>query len=521
MFRAPGDAPAALSSMASGQTRVPLRPLIARHGLPFLSGLLLAVSFPTWHLFPLAWAALAPLFYCVENADARKTAGRFFVAGIVFHLILLQWLLGNIFWAGGWGVVGHLLLCFGLSLYWAIFGALWQWMRKQLPWFPGALLLALLWGAMEVLQANLFSGFGWPALGYSQGPDLLLAQWASIGGVSLVSVVLVLFNALIAQAARLRRPVAAGISATAVLLLAHGGGWLMLDAPPEQEAPFTVGLLQPDYPQEMKWDPEYRVEMVRNAVEKSAVLAMRHELDLMVWPEALLMAPIESPSLWSTTQGFIESTGVPLFTGAVRAADEGFANSSHLITAEGEVEGWYDKIRLAPFGEYMPFARQFPALARLVPAVGSMLPGEEVKVFPTDSRQLGPLICFEVLFAPMAEELRRKEADMLVVITNLAWFGRSNIKAQEWEISRFRAIETRLPLVHCANTGISGVIDPWGRAHMAGPPHRRFAAALYVPPAAPHPTAWAPPLVRKAFVALAAALAILAVVLNRRRGKTA
>jgi hypothetical protein len=82
---------------------------------------------------------------------------------------------------------------------------------------------------------------------------------------------------------------------------------------------------------------------------------------------------------------------------------------------------------------------------------------------PLGARRLGPLICFEVLFAPMAEQLRRMGADCLVVMTNLGWFGSSNAIPQELELARFRAIETRLPLIHSANTGISGVFDPWGR----------------------------------------------------------
>jgi apolipoprotein N-acyltransferase len=118
-------------------------------------------------------------------------------------------------------------------------------------------------------------------------------------------------------------------------------------------------------------------------------------------------------------------------------------------------------MHLAPFGEYAPFTEWLPFLEYLVP--GQMDAGTEAKLMPVGELQFGPLICFETLFPSMAEHLRREGADFLVVITNLGWFGNSNAIPQELQVARMRAIETRLSLVHCANTGISGVFDPWGR----------------------------------------------------------
>ena len=153
-----------------------------------------------------------------------------------------------------------------------------------------------------------------------------------------------------------------------------------------------------------------------------------------------------------------------LFAGAARYDSFNRTyNSSYLIDTQGRVAGVYDKVHLAPFGEYVPLSGILPFINAFVPTIGDLKPGDEQKVFDVDGRKMGPLICFEVLFAPMAETLRRDGADFLTVITNLAWFGRSNAIPQELEIARVRAIETRLPLVHAANTGISGVFDPYGR----------------------------------------------------------
>lgn len=431
---------------------------------PILSGVLLACCFPTFHWYPLAWWALIPLFYLAANASPIMAAGYFFAAGWAFHSVLLQWLITNIFWAGGWAIIGYQLLCVALALFWAGMGGMWALARGRAPQWAGALLLALLWAVMEWCHATLFTGFGWSALGYSQGPDLPLLQWAAIGGVSLISFLLVLVNANIALAIRERRWRLARIAGALTLAgVAHGGGWLLLDMPDYTSKPFTAGLVQSNFPQEMKWDWEYSGEMVRKTARMSAVLAKHESVDCFFWPEALIMRHYELPEMLDPVVALTAESQAAVFSGAVRddpATGRSF-NSSILVRTDGTVAGYYDKVRLAPFGEFMPFTSIFPFLRQIVPM--DVDAGDAHRVFDLDSRRMGPMICFEVLFRPVSETLRRQGADMLAVVTNLAWFGSSNAIAQELEIARLRAVEMRLPLVHSANTGISGVFDPWGR----------------------------------------------------------
>jgi len=170
------------------------------------------------------------------------------------------------------------------------------------------------------------------------------------------------------------------------------------------------------------------------------------------------------PEILEEVSTLARDTGANLFAGAHRMNEsQKSMNSAYLIDADGVVQEYYDKIHLAPFGEYVPLSTFLPFIKQVVPAIGNIEHGAIVKTFPVSGREIGPLICFEVLFPEMAEALRRDGADILVVITNLGWFGASNAIGQELEIARLRAIETRLPLLHCANTGITGVFDPWGR----------------------------------------------------------
>lgn len=443
---------------------------LRRNGWALLSGTVLGFCFPRWALFPLAWVALVPLFLTNRNALPRESAGRFFVAGMAFNAILFQWLMTNVYWAGGWAFLGYLTLCVIMSAYWGLLGGVWCWMRKRLPWTAGAVGLAVLWTGMEYLQARLFTGFGWGAIGYTQGRDFYVLQWASIGGVSLVSFLLALANALISESLGgrgARRFWYAG-TAVAVVLASHGIGILLVDEPDYERSPFRVGLFQADFPLEMKYDREYVLDMVENAADKSRQLRERSEVDLFVWPEALIMDEITTPEIKDVVTSLTRETGTALFTGADRYNKENdtYPNSSYLVEKSGEIVDYYDKVHLVPFGEYMPFAQYLPFARQVVPAIGEVGFGNELKTFTTGGRRFGPLICFEVLFAQLSEKLRAKGADMIIVITNLGWFGDSSAIPQEFELARVRAVETRLPLVHCANTGITGVFDPWGRFTM-------------------------------------------------------
>ncbi len=452
-----------------------MRGMLKNFGPAIVSAITLSFCFPRLHLFYLAWFALVPLLWRVRTLPPLNAALHFFIAGFVFHAILLQWLLANIMWAGGWAVLGQQLMCVALSLFWAVTGLVWRWIGERNARLGGPLTFALLWVAMEHAQSTLFTGFGWSSLAYSQGPDLWFLQLASIGTGLFLSFLLALANALLTESFASRRPLPI-LAAVVVCAAAHGSGFLLLKPTIWREGNLRIGLFQSNYSLEMKWDPEYKFETIRNASEKSLALADPHNdnpqaprpVDLMIWPEALILADVDDPAVQDLLKRTVREGRFELFAGAGRFESGKNYNSALLMRQNGEITDWYHKIHLAPFGEYVPFAKYFPFIDKMVPSIGDLDAGSEPKVIPVGTaddgdRKLGPLICFEVLFAPMANRLRSDGADFLVVITNLAWFGRSTAIPQELEIARVRAVETRLPLVHSANTGIAGVFDAYGR----------------------------------------------------------
>lgn len=498
--------------------------LLKTYGAAMAAGVLLALAFPAWGLFPLAWAAPALLFWRAAPMRPLAAGQQFFAAGWVFHTLVLQWLMANIFWAGGWAVLGWQLLCLLLALFWGVAGAAWAWVRLRSPRLGGALALALFWVAMEFAMSRCFTGFGWTVIAHSQGPNLALLQLAALGGAPLVGFVAVLVNALLALAVREPSWRRARLGAAGgVAVLAHLAGTLLLAEPSYEERPLKVGVVQTGFAQEMKFHGGYEQLMLERAAQYTRRLAADAAPDLVVWPEATIMDSFDRPIIRDALAALARETGAALFAGAVRDADGKSFNSSVLVLPDGTFAGHYDKVHLVPFGEYMPFDQVLPFLRKVVPA--DVDRGEAQAVLPFAGRTLGPLICFEVLHPYLAENLREMGADCLVVVTNLSWFGRGNALAQELDIARLRAIEARMPLVHAANSGISGVFDPYGRfagMHDAYPPamtaYWPMVRAFPLAEAAARPLPWGPAAAPWVFTALAALVLAAAAVPRRGPG---
>lgn len=511
-------------------------PFVNRYGIALCCGAVLALAFPGYHLYFLAWILLAPVVWASSReADAAGAAAQWFAAGWAFHTILLQWLMSNVYWAGGWAFIGYQVLVLPLALYWALAGYVWAWMSKREPRLA-ALSFAVLWAVMEYLQATLFSGFGWGALAYSQGPDLAFAQWASVGGTLLIGFFLAYVNAAAGLAAARRELRWLHLAtAASVLIVSHLAGSMLIEAAPPAEPARKVGVFQPNFTNELKWDAEYTLDMVARAVHHSSSLEDYKPVDLMVWPEATLMADFNYPEVLTPLADYTTSRETVLVSGTVRYDHNESYNSVVLVGKDGQVGGYYDKVHLVPFGEYIPFKEILGFLEQIVPSNAAM--GREQHVLESDGLKIGPLICFEVLYAPMAEELRSMGAQVLTVGTNLSWFGTSSAIPQELEIARFRAIETRLPLIHSANTGISGVFDPYGRFQCADMSigargrliewtrlespaqtmRQRMVGAFDLPAPAVRILSFGPPVAPYVFIALALVLFVWCIIAPRVR----
>jgi apolipoprotein N-acyltransferase len=438
--------------------------------LSALSGLLLALSFPQPNLYWLAWVALIPL---LRGMKERPFASGF-TCGVVFFGVVLYWLNIVMTTYGGlmpvFSLIAYLLLVLYLALY---FGAA-TWVSQrllELYRLPLLLSLPLSWVALEYLRALLFSGFPWALLGYSQQDFSLAVQSADVTGVYGVSLVLVAVNCALAWLLDEphRRLAWAGAGCVLVMLISHlgYGYWRSTSLGDEREQHLRLALVQGNIEQGLKWLPEQREKTVE-VYRQLSLQAAEQRPDLLIWPEAATPFYLqETEPLANSVRSLPQQTGSALLVGspAYGRDAEGslsYYNSAFLYSAKGEALGRSDKQHLVPFGEYVPLSGLLGFFDKLVAGAGDFSSGEP-RPLQLDGHRLGVLICYEAIFPELARAYVGLGSDLLVNLTNDAWFGRSAAPYQHLAMTRFRAIENRIWLARAANTGISALISPSGK----------------------------------------------------------
>jgi apolipoprotein N-acyltransferase len=467
------------------------RPQKAQIILAVSSGLLMILVFPKIDQGWLAWVALVPLILALRQADWRRGLVIGFIAGLIQNLGLMYWTIHTMH------VYGQipLYLCVGLlillaaymALYVAGFGLLLTRLRPN-PW-QVLLVAPALWIVMELLRAMLFSGFPWELLGYSQYDHLWILQEADLFGVYGLSGLIVMVNSVIAlvvlhwidkpwqnRAVSPRLLKWAGSLTITIVLATMLYGALRLRSVDDEvnKAPQKgVAVIQGNIDQAQKWDPSFQL-LTTVKYKNLSRMAAAKGTDLIVWPEtATPFYFLQDPVL---TRMVIEGIkdiqadfiiGSPSAALALQGKHIVYHNSAYLLNAQGEVKGQYDKVHLVPFGEYVPLKRWLPFIHKLVAQVGDFEPGQRGTTLPWDDHPVGMQICYEVIFPGLVRAMVNNGAQLLVNITNDAWFDRTSAAYQHFSMAVFRAVENRRALVRAANTGISGFIDPGGRIKAA------------------------------------------------------
>ncbi len=435
-----------------------------------LSGVLLVLAFPgsgdqSW----LAFAALAPLLVATEGAPWRASALLGFLSGVVFWLGTIPWLAATMVRYGDAPWLLALLVLLGLVGYLALYPAVFCALLSRVPRRRLGLHVIVagsLWVALEFLRTYLLTGFPWNLLGYSQYRNLPLIQVAAITGVYGVSFVVVVVNVAAAQVmlrrARFRELIAPVAAAAAVVALAVVGGWLApWRAAPGPMAP--VALVQGSIEQGIKWNPDVQ-DATLETYRRLTLEAARERPLLIVWPETAVPFFLSEDPRRREVEALARAVGAYLLVGAPDRSDGRPRNSAFLVGPEGKLLGRYDKRHLVPFGEYVPLQRLLFFVNPLAGgAIGNFAAGGQATILPTSIGRVGVLICYEAIFPAQAREVFRAGADVLVNITNDAWFGRSAAPVQHLAMAVLRAVEGRAYLLRAANTGISALVAPDGR----------------------------------------------------------
>lgn len=415
-------------------------------------------------LFPLAMARLAFLAPTPgKAAKAGMTAGTLAALGVLYWTAIPIRFYGNLPWVLALPL--PVLLSLAMGAYVALFAAFLQPAAHRLSPFPFGLYAGALWTLTELARGTLFTGFSWLNLTAALVPWPFAVQGASILGAYALAG---LFTACMAWLVAGRLRTFSSIFAILMLTGLAVYGNLELQRPLAQGTAFRVGIAQGNVDQSLKWDPAYQKATVDGYLALSAELTRDSAPALVVWPETAMPFYFQDGDpLAASVIRFARERGVPIVTGSPAYTRTGDSytlyNRVYLVPPDGTDPTFYDKTHLVPFGEYIPFGNYLTFLSKLVHGVGDFQAGQNAAPLRYGDLALGILICYEAIFPELAQADVEAGANILVNVSNDAWFGRSAAPEQHLNLAALRAVEQGRFLVRATNTGISAVIDPRGR----------------------------------------------------------
>ena len=418
---------------------------------------------PAALLFAIGW--LAKLARSDESlrqiALTGWVAGSFHFAVLVYWLIIAMVEFGNMPTAVGCLVL--LLLALYCGLYWAAIPALAAYLRRRLGGYDVLCFITSVL-LLEELKSLMISGFPWGNFGYGLATTSGFAQWASVGGVGLLSALLCILAGVglnYLEARGTPQAGSRGITLMGVLLIITLGGEFMLRTAREgltEGERSRVAIVQGNIEQRIKnRTREYRAT-IKQAYLQGTQEASLDPVDLIVWPES------SWPTHIATTrkQEDLGSHAAPILFGAVGydpGRDRQYYNAAFWAEPNGILTERYDKRHLVPFGEYVPLRGLLP-VGKLVPNIIDLTPGTSHA--PLGADRIGVLICYDGVFPELSRHSVNAGATILANLTNDGWYGVSSGPYQHLEFYQIRAIETRRWVIRAANTGVSAFIDPAG-----------------------------------------------------------
>jgi len=451
--------------------------------LAVFSGILLALSFPKFGHPAFAWMALTPLLVVLGGpVSTRRAFVLGLTAGLVYFGGTLYWLTSVMTMYGGLPAWVAVPLNAAFVAYLALFPAICAMVMRRLVMAHGAQALMaapLVWVATELGRAHIMTGFPWVLVGYSQTSVLPVAQLSSLLGVYGVSALVVGVSAAAAVVAvsvgdkKTWGPASAGPYVPAAVMLAlvvgvtvWGGLRVARTEWTSAGDPVRVGLIQGNVDQAQKWDPALSASIFRDYL-RLTTQAIREGAQLVLWPESSTPFRFDDdPASADLIRTIARQARVPILVGSDQV-DRGSAakyyNAAFLVGDDGATVGVYRKMHLVPWGEYVPLRRVLFFVGPLVETVSDFSPGDRAVVWPVRGHSMSTAICYEIVYPDLVRRFVVGGSELLTTITNDAWFGATSAPLQHFEQASMRAIETGRYLVRAANTGISGIVDPYGR----------------------------------------------------------
>jgi apolipoprotein N-acyltransferase len=447
-------------------------------GAAAASALLLILAFPNFEYSLLAWIALVPLLVAIARRPSRLRAFILgWATGSVFFYVTCYWLTYSMIHYGGIpAALAYLLLippAVVVGIFHGLFASLVVLAIQR--WGRLAILLApLFWTALEWVRLEV-TGQLWNALGYSQAYHPKIIASATWGGVYAVSFLLVAINSAVALLI-ISRTKTSIVAALAIGLSV----WPVIDV----SNPATIDR-RVDHPERnvkvVAIQPNVPMNPVKNAAEIKALIDRHVALStqglatasnaqgprLVIWPESPMNFTYASNK---TFREFVANfarqnhTSV-LFNSLEPAPNDGSYNSALLVNEEGRLISQYDKIRLMPFGEYVPLPQWLPGASLISGIVGEFTPGSNYTLMPFGDRKAGVFICIESAYPWIARRLSHDGANVLINISNDGYLGPTAVMRQHLANVIFRAVENGRPMLRVTNTGLTAWISEDGHVY--------------------------------------------------------
>jgi apolipoprotein N-acyltransferase len=457
------------------------------------SAALYGLAFPPTALRGLAWVALVPFLVSVRRA---RKAGAMGLAWL--------WTVAAAYAVGGWfprsvstyyrqpiavgiGFFAGVSSIMAAPFFVAFAVGYRALVRRRSPAIL-PLLAAAMWVACELARTNLLTGNPWALLGYSQARLGALVQIADVTGIYGVSFVLVAANAALAEvwlaAARstvhsLRPSLAglAGAGAAAAMVLAYGGLQLRrapAGSAPADAAPVGVAIVQGNLDLGSQWRQEFYGRNLETYMRLTQAALDAEAARVVFWPESAMTFFLDEEPLYrAAIARVLQPHGAELVAGAPRFVGSRsvptYYNTAFLLAPDGSIRAWYDKQRLLPFAEYFPL-RSVALLRRRFARVREFQPGVSTSLLHTAAGPAGIVICNEAVFPDIPAARVRDGAAYLVNLANDTWVSDRSFSEQLFDIVSLRAVEQRRYLVRASTSGVSAIVDPWGRPQVVSEP---------------------------------------------------
>ena len=435
--------------------------------LPVVTALLFSVSFAPFHPFLRFFIFFAFIPYLFAILHCKK---RVFLTGFAFGFLsnagILWWISAMIVEDVSKILItsGVVILILYLSVYWGLVALLISRIKKvsiaifAFPFF---------WVSLEFMRSLTSQlGFPWGAVGYSLSNIPSMIQLASITGLSGISFSIIFYNSLIYWSISQKRwkRCIGGLSIFLLLLIVHAASGNLVLSSGKKEETVKVSLIQANILPEIKRESEVdeRISVLRSMTLDAALRGS----DIIVWSETSIPCYYrENSDCIKRIKDIVKESAIPVIAGApeYKRKERHIYNSAFLISGDGKTIGRYRKIYLVPFGEHLPFDNTFPSLKKIHLGQGNFSSGKELTVLSQGKFRFSVLICFESIFPRLVRKFVNNGAELLVNITEDSWFGRTSGPYQHAEMAIIRAVENRVSVARCGNSGISMLVDPYGR----------------------------------------------------------